>query len=54
MSSDEEISDFEVDSLSSSGSFEVKNSSFESLTANDIANLMNQYVKDVNSVVQVN
>lgn len=30
-----------------------KNSSFEALTATDIADLMNQYIDDVKSIVQV-
>lgn len=55
MDSDEEYSDFE-----SENSYEIdcndsdpKVPSFETLTANDIVELMNQFIENVNAVIQV-
>lgn len=55
MDSDEEYSDFE-----SQESYEIDDNepkamqpSFETLTANDIVELMNQFIENVNAVIQV-
>lgn len=56
MDSDEEYSDFEMeewDDLDNSGGSVIIMPSFETLTAEDIVHLMNQYIEQVNAIVQV-
>lgn len=56
MDSDEEYSDFETeewDDLDSSGVSVTNTPSFETLTAEDIVHLMNQYIEQVNAIVMV-
>lgn len=54
MDSDEEIyNDFDDSQETEVEICGKKNSSFEALTAADIADLMNQYIDDVKSIVQV-
>lgn len=56
MDSDEEYFDYEVetwDDLDSSSVSVSNTPSFETLTAEDIVKLMNQYIEHVNAIVQV-
>lgn len=52
-SDDESFDDFHDSQEMDDGICGKKNSSFEALTAADIADLMNQYIDDVESIVQV-